>query len=62
MRFSDIANFDLFVMGQKSYVRMQRTGSSHPVTLLVAAHDSVEARGLLDWLREHVPTSGSRAS
>ena len=60
--FSGIASFKLFVLGQKCYVRMQRTGSSPPVTLLMTAHDSAEARGIVDWLQEHVHTSGSRAS
>ncbi len=60
--FSDIAGFEPFVLGQRCHVRMLRTGSLRPVTLLVTSYDSAEARGLVDWLQEHVPSSGSLGS
>jgi hypothetical protein len=58
--FSDIAGFEPFIIGQKCHVRMLRAGSLPPINLYVTSYDSAEARGLVDWLKEHVPTGDAK--
>jgi hypothetical protein len=55
--FSGVSGFDMFLTGQKCYVHMLRGGSLPRVNLYVTSYDARrgEARGLVDWLKEHVP-------
>jgi hypothetical protein len=53
--FSDIAVFDLSVVNQECRVVIRRKGQL-PVVVQETVRDSSEARALVGWLQEHVPT------